>query len=61
MGGGFGHRELARTFVHTLVPIALAYVAAHYLTLLLFQGQASSSWPPTRWATAPTYLGTADS
>ena len=26
--------------MHTLVPIALAYVSAHYLTLLLFQGQA---------------------
>jgi hypothetical protein len=32
--------RLARAFVHTLVPIALAYVSAHYLTLLLFQGQA---------------------
>ena len=33
-------RELARSFVHTLVPIALAYVAAHYVSLLLLQGQA---------------------
>ena len=32
--------RLARAFVHSLVPIALAYVAAHYFTLLLFQGQA---------------------
>ncbi len=31
---------LARSFVHTLVPIALAYVGAHYVSLLLFQGQA---------------------
>ena len=31
---------LANGFVHTLVPIALAYVAAHYVSLLLFQGQA---------------------
>jgi hypothetical protein len=31
--------ELARAFVHTLVPIALAYVVAHYLSLVLFQGQ----------------------
>ena len=30
------------------MPIALAYVAAHYLTLLLYQGQAivRISWPP---------------
>ena len=40
MGGGFGQEQLARAFIHTLVPISLAYVAAHYLTLLLFQGQA---------------------
>ena len=32
--------ELARTFVHSLVPIAFVYVAAHYMTQLLFQGQA---------------------
>ena len=28
------------SFAHSLVPIALAYVGAHYLTLLAFQGQA---------------------
>jgi hypothetical protein len=39
VGGGFGARELAKAFVHTLVPIALAYVAAHYFTLLLYDGQ----------------------
>lgn len=32
--------RLARAFVHSLVPIALVYVAAHYMTQLLFQGQA---------------------
>ena len=31
--------RLARGFVHSLVPIALVYVAAHYLTFLLFEGQ----------------------
>ena len=30
----------ARGFIHSLVPIALVYVAAHYLTFLLFEGQA---------------------
>jgi len=39
VGGGFSARRLAHEFVHALVPIALAYVAAHYFTLLLFQGQ----------------------
>ena len=39
VGGGFSAGELRRAFVHTLVPIAAAYVAAHYLTYLLFSGQ----------------------
>jgi hypothetical protein len=41
IGGGFSMDELSNVFVHTLVPIALAYVSAHYLTLLLYQGQAA--------------------
>jgi hypothetical protein len=40
VGGGLTTERLAGAFIHSLVPIALAYVAAHYLTLLLFQGQA---------------------
>jgi len=40
VGGGFTADRLANGFVHTLVPIALVYAAAHYFTLLLFQGQA---------------------
>ncbi len=41
VGGGLDTDRLARAFVHSLVPIALVYVAAHYLTLLVFQGQAT--------------------
>jgi hypothetical protein len=33
-------RPLARSFAHTLVPIAFAYVFAHYFSLLAYQGQA---------------------
>jgi hypothetical protein len=40
VGGGFSTADLARRFIHSLVPIAFAYVAAHYFTLLLYQGQA---------------------
>jgi hypothetical protein len=36
---GLSAERLRRGFVHSLVPIALVYVAAHYLTLLLFEGQ----------------------
>ena len=40
VGGGFDTKTLARAFVHSLVPIAAVYVAAHYLTFLIFEGQA---------------------
>lgn len=30
---------VARRFAHTLVPIGIAYAVAHYLTLILFEGQ----------------------
>jgi hypothetical protein len=40
VGGGFSEERLRRAFVHSLVPIAMVYVAAHYLTFLLFEGQA---------------------
>ncbi len=41
VGGGLSAGRLAGAFAHSLVPIALAYVAAHYLTLLLYQGQGA--------------------
>jgi len=44
MRGAAGAKEptdaLAARFAHTLVPIALAYVVAHYFSLLAYQGQA---------------------
>ena len=42
VGGELGAERLRRGFVHSLVPIAMVYVAAHYLTFLLFEGQAIS-------------------
>lgn len=39
-GGDEPVSVIARRYVHTLVPIAAAYIAAHYVSLLLFQGQA---------------------
>jgi hypothetical protein len=40
VGGGMTFERLEHGFIHTLVPIAAVYVAAHYLTFLLFEGQA---------------------
>jgi len=36
---GVTPRSVARSFAHTLVPIALAYAVAHYFTLIAFEGQ----------------------
>jgi hypothetical protein len=42
VGGGHTTEDLARRFIHTLVPIALAYVVAHYFSLLVYNGQATA-------------------
>ncbi len=39
VGGGFTTRQLARTFAHSLAPIALVYALAHYVSFFTFQGQ----------------------
>jgi hypothetical protein len=61
VGGGFGTTRLARAFVHSLVPIAFAYVAAHYLTLLLFQGQSIAFLASDPLGDGSNLFGTADS
>jgi len=61
VGGGFTARDLGGAFVHGLVPIAFAYVAAHYLTLLLFQGQALGFLASDPLGDGSNLFGTADS
>jgi hypothetical protein len=61
VGGGFSTTRLARAFVHSLVPIAFAYVAAHYLTLLLFQGQSIAFLASDPLGDGSDLFGTADS
>jgi hypothetical protein len=39
IGGDVDGPRLGDAFVHSLVPIAFVYAAAHYMTLLIFQGQ----------------------
>ena len=55
-----GAGELARTFAHTLVPIAVAYALAHYVSLLVFQGQALAYLVSDPLGTGANLLGTAD-
>jgi hypothetical protein len=40
VGGEATAARLRAGFIHSLVPIAVVYVLAHYLTFLVFQGQA---------------------
>jgi hypothetical protein len=37
-------KELARSFAHTLIPIALAYIVAHYFSAFLYQEQAQFTY-----------------
>jgi hypothetical protein len=50
-------QELARRFAHTLIPIALAYVIAHYFSLLAYQGQAVSYLASDPLGTRENVLG----
>jgi hypothetical protein len=54
-----GAGELAARFVHTLVPIALAYALAHYVSLLVFQGQALAYLVSDPLGTGANLFGTA--
>jgi len=53
--------ELARAFVHSLIPIALAYVIAHYFGLLAYQGQAIGYLASDPLADGSDLFGLADS
>ena len=61
VGGGFSASRLASEFVHSLVPIAFAYVAAHYFTLLLFQSQAMAYLVSDPLGDGSDIFGTANS
>jgi hypothetical protein len=51
--------ELASRFAHTLVPIAFAYVVAHYFSLLAYQGQAMAYLVSDPLGTGTDFFGTA--
>jgi hypothetical protein len=51
--------ELSKAFVHTLIPIALAYVIAHYFSLLAYQGQAIAALASDPLGDGSDLLGTA--
>jgi hypothetical protein len=52
-------RTLARSFAHTLVPIAFAYVGAHYVSLLFLEGQSLGYLASDPLGNGSNLLGTA--
>jgi hypothetical protein len=59
VGRGRDTTELSRRFVHSLIPIALAYVVAHYFSLLMYQGQAMAYLVSDPLGDGSNVLGTA--
>ena len=59
VAAGHDATELSRRFVHSLVPIALAYVVAHYFSLLIYQGQAMAYLASDPLGDGSDLLGTA--
>jgi len=56
----FSHRELARRFIHTLVPIALAYIVAHYFSALVYEVQGGIALASDPLGNGANLFGTAN-
>jgi hypothetical protein len=59
VGEKYPASDLARRFVHSLVPIALAYVVAHYFSLLVYQSQATAYLISDPLGDGSNFFGTA--
>ena len=52
--------QLPNLFAHSLVPIAVGYIVAHYFTLLVLEGQTTLVYLSDPLGTGANLLGTAD-
>ena len=59
MSRGAEGATLGARFAHTLVPIAVAYVVAHYFSLVALQGQALASLASDPLGNGANIFGTA--
>ncbi|MGQ0632708.1 MAG: hypothetical protein ACT4P1_16965 [Sporichthyaceae bacterium] len=57
---GRGPRGMATAFAHSLVPIAVGYLIAHYFSLLVFAGQQTLIYASNPMVDNSNYFGTAD-
>jgi len=60
VGGNLSGKRLATGFVHSLVPIAIVYAAAHYVSALVFEGQRIVTLLSDPLGEGRDYFGTAD-
>jgi hypothetical protein len=58
--GVAGEPNLPRVFAHSLVPIAVGYLIAHYFSLLLFEGQRTLILASDPLGTGANLFGTAE-
>jgi hypothetical protein len=61
VSGNYDVRELSARFAHSLLPISLAYVIAHYFSLLAYQGQAMAYLISDPLGQGSNLFGTANS
>lgn len=59
LAGRYPAAQLAKAFAHSLVPIAVAYVGAHYVSLLLLQTQAMGALASDPLGNGADLFGTA--
>ena len=59
VGGNLDTPQLRRAFAHSLIPIALVYVMAHYLTYFVFDGQITLALASDPLAQGWNIFGTA--
>jgi hypothetical protein len=63
LAGRLGHaqrRRLPQLFAHTVIPIVVGYVVAHYLSLLVFEGQRALILLSDPLGNGSNWLGTAN-
>ena len=60
IGDDLHRRELPNLFAHSIVPIIVGYIVAHYLSYLLGVGWQTLIWASDPFSNGSNWFGTAD-
>jgi hypothetical protein len=60
LGDDLRHRDLPNLFAHSVVPIIVGYIIAHYLSYLVEVGQLTLIQASDPFSTGANWFGTAD-